>query len=50
MSFLQLLTLFWMGLLGAAEGWGWGGGSSKRPDPKICHTYTRMMKIGTVIP
>ena len=37
-----------MGLLGAAEGG--GVGSSKRPDPKICHTYTRMMKIGTVIP
>ena len=47
MTLLQLLTLFTMGLLGAAHGWEW---VSKRPRPKICHTYPTMMKLGTVIP
>ena len=46
---LQLLTLFRVGLLGAAQGWG-GGGGSKISRPKICHTYPTMMKLGTVIP
>ena len=41
-----LLTLFMMGLFGAAHGWG-----AKSPHlPKICHTYPAMMKLGTVIP
>ena len=31
-----------MGLFGAAHGWG-----SKRPLPKICHTYPTMMKFGS---
>ena len=35
MTLLQLLTLFTMGLLGAAHGWEW---VSKRPRPKISHT------------
>ena len=36
-----------MGFFGAAHGWG----VAKRPSlPKICHTYQRMMKLGTVIP
>ena len=33
-----------MGLFGAAHGWE----GSKRP--KICHTYPKIMKLGTVIP
>ena len=37
-----------MGLSGAAQGWWWG--ESKRPRPKICHTYPTMMKLDTVIP
>ena len=41
-----LLTLFRMGLFGAAHGWG----SQKGPLPKFCHTYPTMMKLGTVIP
>ena len=47
MTLLQLLTLFRMGLLGAAHGW---RGGSKKPRPKVCHTYPKMMKLGTVIP
>ena len=35
-----------MGIFGAAHGWG----SQKAPLPKICHTYPKMMKLGTVIP
>ena len=31
----QLLTLFRLGLFGAAHGWG----LKKGPLPKICHTY-----------
>ena len=27
-----------------------GGGGKKAPLPKICHTYPKMMKLGTVIP
>ena len=42
------LTLFRMGFLGAAHGWG-GGEGKKAPLPKICHTHT-MMKLGTIIP
>ena len=46
------LTLFRMGLFGAAHGWGgvgWGGAKSS-PLPKICHIYPTMMKLGAVIP
>ena len=41
----DLLTLFRMGLFGAAHGWGgafW--------PPKIGHTYPSIMKLGIVIP
>ena len=44
----RTLTLFRMGIFGAAHGWGWGVGGQKMP--KICHTYPAMMKLGTVIP
>ena len=37
-----------MGFFGAAHGY--GGGSKKAPLPKICHTYSKMMKPATVIP
>ena len=41
------LTIFMMGIFGAAHGWG----RAKRPPlPEICHTYPAMMKRGTVIP
>ena len=37
-----------MDLFGAAHGW---CGEAKRPPlPKICHTYPKMMKFGTVVP
>ena len=42
----SMLTLFRMGIFGAAHGWG----AIKAPLPKICHTYATMMKLGTVIP
>ena len=42
-----ILTLFRMGHLGAAHGWGRG---QKGPFPKICHTYPTIMKLSTVIP
>ena len=42
------LTLFSMGFFGAAHGWG-GGGSKKAPLPKSCHTYPKMMKLGSYI-
>ena len=42
----KCLTLFKMGLFGAAHGWG----AKKAPLPKICHTYPAIMKLGTVIP
>ena len=37
---------------GGEEGQGWGGGGvagQKAPLPKISHTYSTMMKLGTVI-
>ena len=41
------LTLFRMGIFGAAHGWG----GPKRPlTPKICHRCSTMMKIGIDIP
>ena len=40
-------TLFRMGILEAAQGWG----EAKRPSlQKICYTHPTMMKLGTVIP
>ena len=41
-----VLTLFRMGLFGDAHGWR----GKKAPLPKICHTYSTMMNLGTVIP
>ena len=35
-----------MGIFGAAHGWGANNNSL----PAICHTYSAMMKLGTVIP
>ena len=43
---MLLLTLFRMGIFGAAHGW---GGRQKGPLPKICHTYPAIMKLGTVM-
>ena len=48
-----ILTLFRMGLFGAAHGWGTGvggGGGGKKAVSKICHTYVTILKLGTVIP
>ena len=42
------LNLFRMGFFGAA--YGWEGGKKPPFQPKICHTYSAMMKLGTVIP
>ena len=46
------LTLFRMGVFGAAHVWGGGeGGRAKRfPLPKICHTYPTMMRLSIIIP
>ena len=41
-----LLTLFRMGIFGAAHRWS----GKKAPLPKICDTYPAMLKLGTVIP
>ena len=38
----NMLTLFRMGIFGAAHGWG--------PLSKTCHTYPTTMKLCTVIP
>ena len=46
LSHFNSLILFRMGIFGAAQGWG----SKKSPLPKICSTYPKMMKLGTVIP
>ena len=40
------LTLFRMGIFGAARGW---GGPKRTPLPKICHISPTMMRIGTLI-
>ena len=45
---IKLLTLFRKGFFRAA--YGWDGGGRKSPLPKICHTYSTMMKLDTVIP
>ena len=42
----SLLTLFMMGLFGAAHGM---GEAENAPLPKICHTYPTMLKLGTVM-
>ena len=39
------LTLFNMGIFGAA--YGWGGQKGTPPLTKICHTYPTMMKLGS---
>ena len=39
-----------MGLFGAAHRWGVGRGAKRPPHSEICHTYSRMMKRGRVIP
>ena len=36
-----------MGFFGAAHGWMGGGGGKKAPLPKIYHSYTTMMKLGS---
>ena len=43
-----MLTLLRMGFLGLVT----DGGGVKRPspDPKMCHTYLALMKLGTDIP
>ena len=43
----NLLILFRMGLFWPAHGC---GQAKKLPLPKICHTYSTMMKLGTLIP
>ena len=35
-----------MGIFGAAHGWG----GKEAPLPKICHTYSTMMKLSTLMP
>ena len=47
--FVVLLTLFRMGLFGAAHGLRREGGKGPYFS-KTCHTYSTMMKLGTVIP
>ena len=44
---ITILTLFRMGIFGAALGW---GEAKRAPVPKICHTYPTMIKFSTVIP
>ena len=39
-----------MGIFGAAHGLGGGAKRPPTPLPKICQTYPKMMKLGTVIP
>ena len=47
----HVLTLFSMGLFGAAHGMMEDeGGQEDSLIPQICHTYSTMMKLGTVIP
>ena len=41
-----MLTLFSMGIFGAAYGWG-AGGAKSHPLPKIFHTHPTMMKLGS---
>ena len=43
---VNVLTLFRMGLIGAAYKWG----DHKDTFTKICHTHPKMMKLSAVIP
>ena len=47
-----LLTLFGMGLFGAAHVLGGEGpmGGKKAPLPKICYTFSILMKLVTIVP
>ena len=45
-KYMSCLTLFRMGFFGAAH----RRGGQKDPLPKICHTHSAVMKLGTVIP
>ena len=38
-----------MGFFEAADGWGWRGGCvcKNAPLPKFCHTFPKMMKLGS---
>ena len=45
-SFLLAFNLFRVDLFGAAHRFG----GVKGPPPKICHTYSAMMKLAIVIP
>ena len=45
-DFLNMLTLFGMGFLGATKEWG----DKKASLPKICHTYPTMIKLRIFIP
>ena len=47
---LDPLTLFRIGLFGASYRWEGAKSSLPPPPPKICHTYSTIMKLGTVIP
>ena len=47
---LKALTLFGMVFFGAAHGWEGVLQKGTPPLSKICHTYSTMMKLGTVIP
>ena len=52
-EYLHILTLFTIGIFGAAHTWGGKGGEAKsppRPLSKILHTYPTIMKFDTVIP
>ena len=46
-DYQQDLTLFRMGIFGAAHRWRGGRGGKKAPLPKISHTYPTMMKLGS---
>ena len=50
----RILTLFRINFFRDAYGWRGRGGKKPPPSPrhlhKICHTYAKMMKLGTVIP
>ena len=47
---MKTLTLFTMGFSGLLTEEGGEGGAKRPPLPKICHRYSTMMKLGTVIP
>ena len=52
-SMFNTLNLFRIDLFGSADWWGGGAkerGAKRFPLPKICHKYSAMMKLGTVLP